>query len=176
MTGAVAPPTIRPVSASVWTVAAALWALLAIGFGAVRLHQEWSEYRMWQHVLAESSDNAVWGYAYVDGWAELALLGIGAGFVWIGLSLAWLGVAVTRMAGSPRPRSAGAQLVTVVLVVAVAAAAAAYLVHDSYELPPPLPEPRLLTPAFGCAAVLVLDGVAALLIARWTLRDEAPVG
>ena len=60
-------------------------------------------------------------------------------------------------------------------MVTVAAVATAVLVHDSYTLPDLPPEARLLTPAFVCAAVLVLDGVAALLLARWTLRDELPL-
>jgi hypothetical protein len=175
MTSTAAPPAIRPVSATVWAVAAALWALPAIGFGAVRLHQEWSEYQMWRDFLDETSGSAAWGMSFASGWAEITLLGFAAGVVWIGLSLAWLGVAVTRFGGGPRPRGAGAQLVAVGLVIAVGSVATAVLVHDSYALPSLPPEARLMTPAFVCAAVLVLDGVVALLVARWPLRDETPV-
>jgi hypothetical protein len=154
MTSTAAPPAIRPVSATVWAVAAALWALPAIGFGTVRLHQEWSEYQMWRDFLDETSGSAAWGMSFASGWAEITLLGLAAGVV-----LA----------------AAGAQLVAVSLVIAVGSVATVVLVHDSYALPSLAPEARLMTPAFVCAAVLVLDGVVALLIARWTLRDETPV-
>lgn len=171
------PPTFRPVSATVWTVTAVMWGVLAIGYGLVRLHREWSDYRMWQDFLDRTDNGAgvVWGYAFDDGWPEITLLAMFAGIVWVGLTLVWIGLAAARFIGRPRPASVGAQLTTVVSLVVVAAVATAVLIHDDYAVPQLPSEARLLTPAFVCAVVLVLDGVVALALARWTLRDQVPI-
>lgn len=119
MTEAIAPPAFRPDSATVW----------------------------WRDFLDETGNGISWGYAFAGGWAEITLLGLLVGFVWVGLSLAWLGAALE-------------------------AAATTVLVHDSYALPSLPAEARLVTRAFVAAVVLVLDGVAALVVSRWTLRGQ----
>ena len=157
----------RPASLTAYAVGAVMWGVLAIAVGGDRLYTEWHTYRVLDDFLTGQSSTAVIGYSVVQSPALFVLVEL----AWLAVSVAWLTAALLhRFAGGGQPRAGRLLAVACALLAVTAAALAVVLRPRPWETDPF--EPRLVTPAFVAALVLVGAGVAALAVARWSLRTD----